>query len=816
MTANAATGRGGGLHHEIQEVTTQMEMLRVPELKATCRSLSLPISGRKADLQDRIRLFLKDSCTIGNLDPWRPKAVRILIGKVKLGEVMPRYEDLWRTLRSGAYVHPVATGHQPVSALQQSSRAPVQTDHGFVAWPSEVTKSETPRAAPPKRQSLYFKPTPFYKLIKLIPETAQKINITSVRGACLAKFKLSKSDWAMLESDKKYKLYLLCGAYGNNPTPNGEYIQFPHPNEIRFNSVQVKDNVRGLKNKLGTAKPADLTPYLRPSPQQNVLEVVYAFTKSEYCIYCYIVETVSPEHLLEEVRTKPKIIKAATLNYIRKCLSEEEDDLITTSTIMTLQCPVSYTRMKYPVKSIMCNHLQCFDALWYIHSQLQVPTWQCPVCQIDIKLSDLAICEYVDEILKSSDEDVEQVELSTDGSWKPLEEESNNPKESSRPADAVVKKEYNEDSDDNDLPLSDLLGTKSRTATPANEPVVISLDSDTEEDTNEQVQQAQPQPQPQPQNQHQHQHQQPLNNDRLHNTEHSDSVPSGGSYLDYRSGSVESTLDPRVHETTTPTVPRHNMEAHDNSLSFVNRNQEIPNILGKTPLNNSAANQDPSLPEPASPTPVSSNRGQHTSGFPTSESSMDLEERYPQTSDTNKRSTPPPSLRRPSNPQTTSILGLTGQVMRPPSLGASLPPLMISNGGVTSANGSRYNGYPHANATNGNETLPPAVPQLPPLPPRPFPSNVDNPRLGSPVQSPASPPAGPHPTMHSRSKRPIVSPFIPKKPYLNLLPQKRHMANNSPPSPHSFGADPHSLGVSVSEESMTSCRPDDIVDLTSD
>ncbi|CAI5174281.1 ANL_HP_G0129460.mRNA.1.CDS.1 [Saccharomyces cerevisiae] len=53
--------------------------------------------------------------------------------------------------------------------------------------------------------------------------------------------------------------------------------------------------------------------------------------------------------------------------------------LTTTSTIMSLQCPISYTRMKYPSKSINCKHLQCFDALWFLHSQLQIPTWQCPL-----------------------------------------------------------------------------------------------------------------------------------------------------------------------------------------------------------------------------------------------------------------------------------------------------------------------------------------------------------------------------------------------------------------------------------------------------
>ncbi|QLQ78277.1 hypothetical protein HG537_0A05240 [Torulaspora globosa] len=799
MTANAVAGVGRGLHQDIQEVTAQMEMLKVPELKSICRSLSLPIAGRKAEIQDRIRAFLKDSCTVENLDPWRPKAVRILIAKLKLGETLPKYDDLWKTLRTGAYYHPVATGHQPVSSLQQPSRTAAATSragHGYAAWPSEVAKSEAPKASPAKRLSLYFKPTPFYKLIKLIPETAQKINITSVRGACIAKFKLSKAEWAMLESDKKFKLYLLCGAYGNAPSAAGEYIQFPHPNEIRFNNVPVKDNVRGLKNKPGTAKPADLTPYLRPFPQQNVLEVVYAFTKSEYCIYCYIVEVVTPEHLLEEVLKRPKIIKAATLNYIKKCLSEEEDDLITTSTVMTLQCPVSYTRMRYPVKSIMCNHLQCYDALWYIYSQLQVPTWQCPVCQIDIKLSDLAICEYVDEILKNSSEDVEQVELSTDGSWRALEEESNKPKESSKPADTVVKKEFSEDSDENDVPLSKLVGRNSMTATPSNEPIVISLDSDSEENVN-------------------HEQERNLNNASLPEANNTNSTPSGGWYMDNSPSVSDSTLDPRANGTNTPTVPQMR-ESNENSLSYVARNQEIPNILGKTPLNNGELHREASLPEPTSPTPVPGNRGQQTPALSSSESPMGLEERDSHI--LNKPTTSLPSLRRPSNQQTTSLLGLTGQVMRPFDMGGSIPPLTSNSGSPTFANGNLSNEFNRDPPTNGNSNAA-GIPQLPPLPSRALTSNMGNPRLDSPVQGtglPASPTGGPIPPTHSRGRRPIVSPFIPKKPYLNLLPQKRHITNTSPPSPNSFGAESHTLGTAVSAELMSSRQSDDIIDLTSD
>lgn len=801
MTANAAVNTGRGLHHEIQEVIVQMETLRVPELKAVCRSLGQTITGRKADLQERIRSYVKNSCTIGNVDPWRPKAIRILIDKVKLGETLPSYEDIWMSLRTGAFNHPVATGHQPVSTLQQpavSTTSPGYINHGTTAWPSEVAKAKPPRAKAAKQPCLYFKPTPFYRMKKMIPETAQKINITNVRGACVAKFKLTKTDWALLESDEKYRLYLLCGEYNGTVSTTGEPIQFPHPNEIRFNNTQVKDNVRGLKNKPGTAKPADLTPYLRPSPQLNVLEVVYAFTKSEYYIYCYVVEQVTPEELLGEVLRRPKIIKAATLSYIRRCLSEEEDDLITTSTVMTLQCPVSYTRMKYPVKSIMCKHLQCYDALWFIYSQMQIPTWQCPVCQIKIGLNDLAICEYVDEILKNSDEDVEQVDISTDGSWKPLTEEKPLQREASRPAETTVKKEFNDDDEESDLPLSRLLQDDSRSATPANEPVVISLDSDAEDETNEVPEMAESESRRQ-----------------------SGPMPSNGLYMDSSASDSAQGLGPRAREASTPTTVQGNSSAHENSINYVNRHQEIPNLLGKTPLNNNHSDTDTSLREadPASPTPMSNTRstyqpsGNDNLNTLNGQPSTALEPSQPAVSNA------PHILRRPTDSSATSILGLRGQgVVAPPNPENSLPPIRRASGSEMT-NGSLPN-----IASNGADSSAAGTPTLPPLPPYPSAPAPAPPfsRSSRDASNEANQNMAYMPPIHSRGKRPIVSPFIPKKPYMNLLPQKRQLSSNSQHTLNDNGSgtgngvDAQTLGVSVSDAPADSARSDELIDLTSD
>lgn len=822
---------GGGLHQEIQAAIELVEDLKVSELKAICRSIELPITGRKAVLQDRIRAYLKNSCSIGHIDPWRPKTIRVLIDKAKLGELLPKYEILWQTLRSGAYNHPVAIGAEPIGALnrQRQGVSGSNQEQYMVGGPSAYTPYRT--ASPeelsitgdsgttaPKNRHMHFKESPFYRIKKLIQETAQKLNVTNVRGTCVAKWRFTKADWNLLESDEKYKVYLFCGTVDSQKGFQcNQPIQFPHPNEIRVNNVQVRDNVRGLRNKIGTAKPADLTPYLRPPTQQNILEVIYAFTKSEYFIYGYIVEQIAPEELLQDVLRHPKILKAATLHYIEKTLNEEEDDdLVTTSTVMTLQCPVSYTRMKYPAKSIMCKHLQCFDALWYIYSQMQIPTWQCPVCQIDIDLKHLAVCQFVDEILKNSDEDTEQVELSSDGSWKPVVEEP--PKPAERPHSNTVStsvKQENTDDDDNRVLTAHPRGTS-----PSNEPVVISLDSESEED--EYMGQS-------PQQEHSNpvppRAQEPMRRESLQ-------ASTGTSYVD--DNTSQHTLDPRANQTVTPTAPRHNSVGADNSLDYVEHHQEVPNILGKTPLNSGEDTSNQNTPlveeEPSSLTPDSSTRGMFTPAATDSPTGNDQWSHNETPAFRSHSGTLDPRANGmyESNENnysgSNSMLGMTGQINGPPGGNSGGPSSASSSNIDNSSNnllgisGNLNSFEPGQSQSHQPQQNLQQSQQVPPLPPLPDPK----------VRHTSRPP------IPGRTRKPVVSPFLPPKPYLNMLPRKRHISNSpngGPRQSNGSSMGPQQLGVSMTDPNTVGnggtggtsgggttsiTGGDDVIDLTSD
>lgn len=449
-----------------------MNQLRVPELKAVCRSIGLPVSGRKSDLQQRIKEYLENSFQPGHIDPFRPKAILVLVQKSKIGEPLPTYESILQALKTGAFNHPVATGHLPPSSLYSSNTKDVIQNNKNG---SNVCRTGISVGQNSPLTSVFYQ-SPFYNLKRMISGSPKLAGKSAGRETCLMRFRLNETEKGLLNSSPDTRIFLLCGPISQG---NRVHIEFPQPNEIKLNDTLIKDNVRGLKNKVGTAKPADLTKFVNID-SENYLQLVYAFTKEDYLVYLYIVTLNNPEKILQEILDRPKIVKQYTLAYINKMLDGDEDeDLMMTSTVISLQCPISYSRMKYPSKSINCDHLQCFDAMSFILSQIQIPTWQCPVCQKSIEIGHLAICEFVASIVATADHCMEQVQINSDGTWLPKEEEA--PQDHKGQSSGIENKPTLKNEDVDKVILDDDASAIDCNTLP--EPIIISLDSDGDEDS---------------------------------------------------------------------------------------------------------------------------------------------------------------------------------------------------------------------------------------------------------------------------------------------------------------------------------------------
>lgn len=91
---------------------------------------------------------------------------------------------------------------------------------------------------------------------------------------------LSESDATDLQKDPNLRVMVYCAAdTGLQPYTRSD-IAFPHQVELKANLDEVKANLRGLKNKPGTAQPADVTNYIRKRANYpNSIVMTYALTQ---------------------------------------------------------------------------------------------------------------------------------------------------------------------------------------------------------------------------------------------------------------------------------------------------------------------------------------------------------------------------------------------------------------------------------------------------------------------------------------------------------------------------------------------------------
>jgi E3 SUMO-protein ligase PIAS1 len=73
---------------------------------------------------------------------------------------------------------------------------------------------------------------------------------------------------------------VFCAADNSLPPFAQSEIAFPHQVELKCNLDEVKANLRGLKNKPGSTRPADITPFIRKKVgYPNEVQMTYALTQ---------------------------------------------------------------------------------------------------------------------------------------------------------------------------------------------------------------------------------------------------------------------------------------------------------------------------------------------------------------------------------------------------------------------------------------------------------------------------------------------------------------------------------------------------------
>uniref|UniRef100_A0ACD6A5E3 Uncharacterized protein n=1 Tax=Avena sativa TaxID=4498 RepID=A0ACD6A5E3_AVESA len=201
------------------------------------------------------------------------------------------------------------------------------------------------------------------------------------------------------------------------------------------------DKRNNVSMETGPQFPTDITKMLKYGA--NILQAVGYFNAN------YIIAVAFVNYLVS--------FDAPKLNdYAQPVTTDLPDsDILEGPSRVTLKCPISFRRMKTPVKGRLCKHHQCFDYDNYMEMNLKKPTWRCSFCNTPASFTDLRIYQKMAKVLEETGDDIIDVLVFPDGSWKAVYDEK-----SDRHAGDIVQQ--NGDTVDTDATPSDVIDLVNR------------------------------------------------------------------------------------------------------------------------------------------------------------------------------------------------------------------------------------------------------------------------------------------------------------------------------------------------------------------
>ncbi|KAI2642555.1 hypothetical protein GGS21DRAFT_177964 [Xylaria nigripes] len=402
---------------EIRQLERSLSTFLNRQLQHICVSHGLKTGGVKAELQSRIRNALIENYT---LDPPTFRQIQSTIRSIARAPAGYTPQPNMSSSQGGNHAYGYNLG-KPSFETPGSTRfqftggthhpPPPLGSYGSSSAPSSGTLDYYKNHLPSLRE-IQFKPSPFYSVISRIGDVLTCDVMTQHRNTIHMSIKVCEYASLVNLVDKSYRIMVFCASDNTGV----QDIAFPHQSEFKVNGGEVKANLRGLKGKPGTTRPVDITDLLRvkPSNYNNNVEFTYALTTKKFYLTTYLCQMVSVEDLVTKIRGK-KIAKHAVIKEMDK--KANDPDVVATSTVLSLKCPLSYTRLRTPCRSVLCNHIQCFDASSYLQLQEQGPQWICPICNKSALFDSLAIDEYVKDILDKTTDSIEQVTIEPNGQW---------------------------------------------------------------------------------------------------------------------------------------------------------------------------------------------------------------------------------------------------------------------------------------------------------------------------------------------------------------------------------------------------------------
>lgn len=162
------------------------------------------------------------------------------------------------------------------------------------------------------------------------------------------------------------------------------------------------------------ARPADITAAVRKARCLRFADL----PSTPVCYYVVALEVVSDSVQWIELHGKPRLRSIEEV--LQEFARQAKADVAAESVTLSLRCPYSMVRLKQPVRTLHCKHLQCFEMKSWtaLGSWVSSETTNCLVCNARVLISEMFIDGFVQSVLDAVDDSVDEVSVNViKGTW---------------------------------------------------------------------------------------------------------------------------------------------------------------------------------------------------------------------------------------------------------------------------------------------------------------------------------------------------------------------------------------------------------------
>nr|WDV57328.1 SIZ1c [Ipomoea batatas] len=240
-------------------------------------------------------------------------------------------------------------------------------------------------------------------------------------------FQLTRADRDLL-AKQEYDLQAWCILL--NDTVHFR-MHWPLYTNLQINGVPVRAINRPGSQLLG-ANGRDDGPIITPCTRDGINKISLAGVDSR--VFCFGVRIVKRRTVQQILNCIPKesdgerfedalarVCRIGGGNVTENADSDSDIEIVADFIPLNLRCPMSGSRIKVAGRFKPCVHKGCFDLEVFVEMNQRTRKWQCPHCLKNYSLEHIIIDPYLNRItskLRNCEEDVAEIEVKPDGSWR--------------------------------------------------------------------------------------------------------------------------------------------------------------------------------------------------------------------------------------------------------------------------------------------------------------------------------------------------------------------------------------------------------------